>query len=188
MDRVPQDDEVASVRKKTKDGLHTRARLTSCTNDTATPSESAPFFSAFVCAHNTDGFHLQPDYLDMADHSERVVPAKRARPSDEDVDTVERDPEVWMEDGNIVIEAGNVAFKVYKGILAGRSEVFRDLFSVPSPAEVEAMDGVPIVHLQDSATDLKYLFLVLFCGKKYVFCSAVAICGLMLASAASSRT
>ena len=104
----------------------------------------------------------------MADHSERVVPAKRVRPSDEPVNAVERDTEVWMEDGNIVIEAGNVAFKVFKGILAHRSEVFRDLFSVPSPAEVESMDGVPIVHLQDSAADVKYLFLVLFCGKKCV--------------------
>ena len=97
-----------------------------------------------------------------------VSSLRNAPDSDEDVDTVERDPEVWMEDGNIVIEAENVAFKVYKGILAHRSEVFRDLFSVPSPAEVESMDGVPIVHLQDSAADVKYLFLVLFCGKKCV--------------------
>ena len=106
------------------------------------------------------------------------IPAKRPRSADVGPKNanVKRDDEVWMVDGNVVIQAGQVAFKVYWGILARRSTIFNDLFSIPRPLEVETMDGVPIVRLPDSPDDLRCLLLVLCCGKKS---SSLPICRYM---------
>lgn len=38
---------------------------------------------------------------------------------------------LWFEDGNIVIITGNIGFRVYRGVLARKSAVFRDLFNLP---------------------------------------------------------
>ena len=46
---------------------------------------------------------------------------------------VKRDEEVWFTEGNVVLQAGGVAFKVYQGILALDSEVFSGMFSMPQP-------------------------------------------------------
>lgn len=82
---------------------------------------------------------------------------------------VEKDDEVWLEDGNVILIAERVAFKVYQGLLARRSEVFRDMFTLPGgPAETEKIDGVPVVSVSDPVVDLRHLLLVLCCGKKYV--------------------
>ena len=34
----------------------------------------------------------------------------------------------WFDDGNIILFAGNIAFKVYKGLVARYSELFANLF------------------------------------------------------------
>lgn len=84
---------------------------------------------------------------------------------------VRRDEEVWLSDGNIVVVADKtVAFRVHRSILSLRSEIFRDLFSLPNAdaATVETMDGCPVVPVSDSPDDIRRLFLVLCCGKKYV--------------------
>ncbi len=84
---------------------------------------------------------------------------------------IQKDEQVWFSDGNIVIVAANkFAFRVHKCILSLRSEVFRDLFSLAyaEAATAEVMDGCPVVHLTDSPEDIRHLFLVLCCGKKYV--------------------
>ena len=44
-----------------------------------------------------------------------------------------RDEDVWFSDGNMVLEAERYAFKVYQGLLAQNSEVFRHLFFIPQP-------------------------------------------------------
>lgn len=82
-----------------------------------------------------------------------------------------RDPDVWLPDGNVVIKAQNVAFRVHKSILALHSEIFRDLFLASSPSPnssgpMEIIDDCPVIEVTDSANDLRHLFLVLCCGKK----------------------
>ena len=76
---------------------------------------------------------------------------------------------MWLSDGNIVVAANEIAFRVHKSILALRSEVFSDLFSLPGAdaATPETMDECPVVHVSDSPDDIRRLFLVLCCGKKY---------------------
>lgn len=69
---------------------------------------------------------------------------------------VTRSPDLWFEDGSVILQAETMIFRVYRGILAAQSSVFRDMFSVPQPSEHERMDECPFVHLHDSAEDLGY--------------------------------
>ncbi|KAI0713844.1 hypothetical protein C8Q76DRAFT_651029 [Earliella scabrosa] len=101
----------------------------------------------------------------MAAPSQR--PAKRARTTS-DAPAVERHPEVWLSDGNIIVVSRQVAFRVHKSILSHHSEIFRDLFSLPDQGADEMMEGCPVVRLDaDDPIDLQRLFLVLCCGKNY---------------------
>ena len=66
-------------------------------------------------------------------------------------------PELWFEDGNLVLLAGNLIFKVYRCLLCARSSVFSDLFSLPPPTEGNEMyEGSPIVQTYDSGQDMRY--------------------------------
>ncbi|OJT09460.1 hypothetical protein TRAPUB_14063 [Trametes pubescens] len=81
-----------------------------------------------------------------------------------------RDAEFWFRDGNIVLVARDVDFRVYKGILADQSPVFDDMFSFPQPAPFTPprlelasssnTDACPFVHLSDSPEDLRHLLRV----------------------------
>ncbi|KAJ7494261.1 hypothetical protein B0H11DRAFT_2190590 [Mycena galericulata] len=53
---------------------------------------------------------------------------------------------LWFEDGNIVIQAGNSQFRVYRGILAARSSVFQDMLSFPQPPDSELFEGCPLTR------------------------------------------
>ncbi|OJT05560.1 hypothetical protein TRAPUB_3609 [Trametes pubescens] len=73
-----------------------------------------------------------------------------------------RDEEFWYPDGSIILVAGDVEFRVFKGILAKHSPVFRDMFSLPQPSDPtssasSAQDVCPVVHLSDSAEDLRHV-------------------------------
>lgn len=61
----------------------------------------------------------------------------------------------WFDDGNIILLAENVAFKVYRGLLSHHSIVFADLFAPPLPETgTEMMEDCPVVTLHDSVHDL----------------------------------
>lgn len=77
-----------------------------------------------------------------------------------------RDEEFWYEDGSIILVARDVEFRVFKGILAEHSPVFRDMFSLPQPqGDASSSTGTsrdvehpcPIVHLSDSPEDLRHV-------------------------------
>ena len=74
---------------------------------------------------------------------------------------LKRSEEFWLQDGNLVLVAGNVAFRVYRGLLAAQSEVFEGLFASATPATGEMFQGCPVVHLSDSPEDLVRLLRVL---------------------------
>ncbi|OJT08573.1 hypothetical protein TRAPUB_500 [Trametes pubescens] len=73
----------------------------------------------------------------------------------------------WFADGNIVLLAGNVAFKVHRGQLVRHSDVFYDMFSLPQPAAEEGqglIDGCPWVELHDDPSDVLHLLRALYDG------------------------
>jgi len=67
-----------------------------------------------------------------------------------------RSPDIWFEDGSIVLQAELTQFRVYRGILSANSPIFRDMFSLPQPNEGELVEGCPVVTLFDSAVDLSH--------------------------------
>lgn len=82
---------------------------------------------------------------------------------------IKRDDEFWFEDGNIVLIARDIEFRVYKGILAKHSSVFQDMFSLPPPVRVAPepsqdmappAGACPVVHLSDSPEDLRHVLRV----------------------------
>ncbi|KZT07954.1 uncharacterized protein LAESUDRAFT_698022 [Laetiporus sulphureus 93-53] len=100
------------------------------------------------------------------------VPEKRVRSKGRNCSSVDspdvlRDKEFWFIDGSIVLVASGVAFRVYKGLLAHHSDVFRDMFTVPLPEDEESIDGCPVVHLCDSSEDLRHLLRVIFHGGEW---------------------
>lgn len=71
--------------------------------------------------------------------------------------------EIWLEDGNVVLQAEGTQFKVYRGILSLNSPVFKDMFSLPQPTSGEELvEGCPVVHLSDSAADVTYVLQAFF--------------------------
>lgn len=68
----------------------------------------------------------------------------------------------WLEDGNIVLQAESTRFKVLRSILCGHSSVFRGLLEIPQPEGQELVDGAPIVHLSDSADEVKRVLRAMF--------------------------
>ncbi|TCD68722.1 hypothetical protein EIP91_010006 [Steccherinum ochraceum] len=99
-------------------------------------------------------------------------PAKRAR-SGSDPST--KSPlegytrgELWFDDGNVILVAEKTAFRVYQGVLSKNSEIFRDMFTIPQPADAEKLEGCPVVHLSDSQKDLeRFLSAVFDLGNTY---------------------
>ena len=77
-------------------------------------------------------------------------------------DDIQRDPDMWLEDGNLVLVANSTtAFRVYKGLLGQVSPVFRDMLELkPSPGDT--IDDCPVIHVPDSAVDFGHFLRAVF--------------------------
>ncbi|KAH8115788.1 hypothetical protein DFH11DRAFT_1507542 [Phellopilus nigrolimitatus] len=75
-----------------------------------------------------------------------------------------RQTDFWFGDGNIILLADNVAFKVHRGNLERHSDVFQDLMSIPQPADVAMFEDCHIIELHDSPADLWYLLKAIYDG------------------------
>lgn len=65
--------------------------------------------------------------------------------------------ELWFDDGNLVLQAGNTQFRIHRGIICASSTVFKEMFGLPQlvPGD-EVVEGCPVVHLSDSAVELQH--------------------------------
>lgn len=65
--------------------------------------------------------------------------------------------EVWFDDGNIVLQAGDTLFKVYRGILSRESPFFRDMFSLPQSdtTMADCYDGCMVIPVHDKPDEMK---------------------------------
>jgi hypothetical protein len=73
-----------------------------------------------------------------------------------------RSADVWYDDGTLIICAENTLFRVYRGILAAQSDIFKDMLSIPQPSSVnaETFEGCAIVRVHDKADDMERLLRV----------------------------
>lgn len=82
---------------------------------------------------------------------------------------IPRHKDFWFEDGNVVFVARkSMAFRVHKSILSRKSTVFRDMFAMPQPADVEKIDAFAVVHVDDSPDLLQNFFEALYQGLECV--------------------
>ncbi|KAF7314951.1 BTB domain-containing protein [Mycena indigotica] len=75
---------------------------------------------------------------------------------------IARSEDLWFSDGSIVIQAGNAQFKVFHGILSLRSPIFRDMLSIPQPADAETIDECPVLRLPDDEADTRNFLMALY--------------------------
>ena len=88
----------------------------------------------------------------------------------------QHDDELWFANGNLVLIARDVEFRIWKTPLIRHSPVFRDMLSLPqdSPsstssdetsATVTSGAAPAVVHLSDSPEDLRHFLRAFFPGK-----------------------
>ncbi|KAM5537287.1 hypothetical protein V8D89_009017 [Ganoderma adspersum] len=79
-----------------------------------------------------------------------------------------RDTEFWFNDGTVILVARNVEFRVYEGLLAALSPVFKEIFGADGHAVRNERVGkvqdfpCPVVHVSDSPEDLRHLLRACF--------------------------
>ena len=75
-----------------------------------------------------------------------------------------RDKDYWFDDGNLILVSQGAAFRVYKGLLAEHSTVFRSMFHVAQGKHEtdDLVEGCPVVTLYDSPNDLRELFQLIY--------------------------
>ncbi len=75
----------------------------------------------------------------------------------------EKDEDFWFNDGTVILVARNVEFRVYEGLLAALSPVFKEIFQADGHAVRSVCVGkeeafpCAIVHVSDCPEDLRYL-------------------------------
>ncbi|KAF8216746.1 hypothetical protein K438DRAFT_1558240 [Mycena galopus ATCC 62051] len=72
--------------------------------------------------------------------------------------------ETWFRDGNVVLQAASMQFRVHWGVLARHSSVFcdHDMQGLPQPPGQPSVDGCPVIKLSDAPDDVEHLLKVLY--------------------------
>ena len=99
-------------------------------------------------------------------------PLKRARiendvgtpgqSDDSGASTLERHPDLWLDDGSIVLQAETTLFRVHRTTLSTHSTVFSDMFGIPQPPDQDAIEGCTVIQLPDTREDTEFLLRALY--------------------------
>ncbi|KAH6907634.1 hypothetical protein BKA70DRAFT_1563107 [Coprinopsis sp. MPI-PUGE-AT-0042] len=104
----------------------------------------------------------------------KEAPVKEEEGSEDNTEEDEGDPPkrsdaVWYDDGNIILQAGSLQFRVHKSILSKYSTVFKDMFKVPQPLPTaeNTLDGCPIIKMEgDEDYNWEWLLELLYDGRR----------------------
>ena len=96
-----------------------------------------------------------------------VIPPQKRQRIDSSGDPRTRS-EYWFDDGNIILQADNILFRVHQSMLSRYSPIFKDTFAIPQPPfqENEHLDGCPVIALSDTADDLTNIISLLYDSDK----------------------
>ncbi|KZT11166.1 uncharacterized protein LAESUDRAFT_642561 [Laetiporus sulphureus 93-53] len=72
--------------------------------------------------------------------------------------------EYWFAEGNIILAAGDVGFRVHSGVIVhgSGSPVFKDLFEYAQATPEESIDGCAVIEVTDDPEELADLLSVLY--------------------------
>lgn len=135
---------------------------------TASVRDVSALHGASESNHTTTTTPMDTDAEDI-----RMIPSPSSMLSDASSGALQSDntaPAWWFDDGNVVLIAEDTLFRVHRGILSHHSVVFRDMFLIPQPEELEKIDGCPVVHLSDGQRELGVLLSALYDGYRCVSC------------------
>ena len=82
------------------------------------------------------------------------------------LDELEKHPELWWEDGNVVLVAGKKGFKAHRSVLSRKSAIFNDMFAVSGQSPQDTFECIPVVHLADDPEELAYFLDAMYNGLK----------------------
>lgn len=70
---------------------------------------------------------------------------------------------VWLEDGNVVLQAEKTLFKIHRGFLSRISPIFADVFTMAQPDDEPTVEGCPVMQLPgDLAVDMQHALAILY--------------------------
>ncbi|KAI0694942.1 hypothetical protein C8T65DRAFT_666336 [Cerioporus squamosus] len=97
-------------------------------------------------------------------------PASPSLQLETDACLMQRDEELWFPDGNLVLMARDVEFRIYQGPLVAHSPIFKDMLSLPQPDEAHDWErtgdaSCATVRLLDSPEDLRHFLRVFVSGR-----------------------
>ena len=92
--------------------------------------------------------------------------------ADSDSTEFVHDEQYWFDDGNVVIVAQKIGFRIYQGHLSSVSSVFNKMFDPKHAVSMYAEDGCLAISITDTATEFRALLRVLLRSTRYVLSAA----------------
>jgi len=78
---------------------------------------------------------------------------------------VERHPDLYFDDGNLVLLTPTRYFVVHQGFLCRHSPVLKDVVeTLESSSSLLRLEGLPVVKVQDTSEDMLYFLIALYDG------------------------
>lgn len=107
---------------------------------------------------NTQSLIIAPDVMSLMS-----TLSSESSGSNSGLNLVEH-PSLYYSDGNLILIAENIKFRVYGGHLARRSNIFKDMIAIGQPEGSVMVDGCPAVHLDDPAELVGHLLEIMLSG------------------------
>ncbi|KAJ7751703.1 hypothetical protein B0H16DRAFT_1840140 [Mycena metata] len=78
--------------------------------------------------------------------------------------SIQKSEALWFSPEVVILRADTRVFRVFAAILKAQSSVFADMFTFPQPpsADMESIDGFPVVELHDKPEDVEVFLKAIF--------------------------
>ncbi|GJE89902.1 hypothetical protein PsYK624_060140 [Phanerochaete sordida] len=97
---------------------------------------------------------VEPDGDDSA--LQRMAPAESGLGA--------RSDDLWLDDGNMILQAKGMSLRVHRSVLTLRSEVFKALLNPTAVAQLETFEGCPVLPVEDHGDDLHDILHIVYYG------------------------